>query len=58
MTPAAGLCLWAGSVQRLDFDQRIAAAHAGGFDSTSLFPYEVHRARGRQLGETSRSLLA
>jgi sugar phosphate isomerase/epimerase len=45
MTPAAGLCLWAGSVQRLDFDQRIAAAHAGRFDSTSLFPYEVHRAR-------------
>jgi sugar phosphate isomerase/epimerase len=40
-----GLCLWAGSVQRLDFDQRIEAAHAGGFDSTSLFPYEVHRAR-------------
>jgi sugar phosphate isomerase/epimerase len=40
-----GLCLWAGSVQRLDFDQRIEAAHAGGFDSTSLFPYEIHRAR-------------
>jgi sugar phosphate isomerase/epimerase len=40
-----GLCLWAGSVQRLDLDQRIEAAHAGGFDSTSLFPYEVHRAR-------------
>jgi hypothetical protein len=34
MTPAASLCLWAGSVQRLDFDQRIAAAHAGRFDST------------------------
>jgi sugar phosphate isomerase/epimerase len=45
MTAGAGLCLWAGSVQRLDFDQRIEAAHAGGFDSTSLFPYEVHRAR-------------
>jgi sugar phosphate isomerase/epimerase len=45
MTPDAGLCLWAGSVQRLDFEQRIEAAHAGGFDSTSLFPYEVHRAR-------------
>jgi sugar phosphate isomerase/epimerase len=43
--PDGGLCLWAGSVQRLDFEQRIEAAHAGGFDSTSLFPYEVHQAR-------------
>jgi sugar phosphate isomerase/epimerase len=42
---ARGLCLWAGSVQRLSFDERIEAARAGGFDSTSLFPYEVHRAR-------------
>lgn len=40
-----GLCLWAGSVQRLSFDERIEAARAGGFDSTSLFPYEVHAAR-------------
>jgi sugar phosphate isomerase/epimerase len=40
-----GLCLWAGSVQRLDFAGRIEAARTGGFDSTSLFPYEVHRAR-------------
>jgi hypothetical protein len=32
MTGDAGLCLWAGSVQRLDFDQRIEAARAGGFD--------------------------
>lgn len=47
MSPLAegGLCLWAGSVQRLSFEGRIEAAHAGGFDTTSLFPYEVYRAR-------------
>lgn len=50
--PADGdLCLWAGSVQRLGFDERIEAAHAGGFDSTSLFPYEVHRARAEGIGD-------
>jgi sugar phosphate isomerase/epimerase len=40
-----GLTLWAGSVQRLGFDERFEAARAGGFTTTSLFPYEVHRAR-------------
>jgi sugar phosphate isomerase/epimerase len=40
-----GLTLWAGSVQRLGFDERLEAARAGGFTTTSLFPYEVHRAR-------------
>lgn len=49
---SAGLTLWAGSVQRLDFDARIEAAHAGGFDSTSLFPYEVHRARAAGIEDT------
>jgi sugar phosphate isomerase/epimerase len=46
-----GLCLWAGSVQRLGFDERLEAARVGGFDSTSLFPYEVHRARAEGVGD-------
>ena len=46
-----GLCLWAGSVQQLSFEERIEAARAGGFDSTSLFPYEVHRARAEGIGD-------
>ncbi|MFT3864285.1 MAG: sugar phosphate isomerase/epimerase [Solirubrobacterales bacterium] len=47
----SGLCLWAGSVQRLDFDQRLEAARVGGFDSTSLFPYEVFRARAAGISD-------
>jgi sugar phosphate isomerase/epimerase len=38
------LTLWAASVMPLDFDDRIRAAHAGGFTATSLFPFEVRRA--------------
>lgn len=38
------LTLWAASVMPLDFDERIRAAHAGGFTATSLFPLEVRRA--------------
>src|SRR6202012_177347 len=43
--------LWAGSVQRLDFDERIRAAQAGGLDSPPLLPLEVHRARARGGGD-------
>ena len=35
------LTLWAASVKGFDFPERIAAAHAGGFSATSLFPYEL-----------------
>ena len=41
------LVLWAASVKAFSFDQRIAAARAGGFSATSLFPYDIAAAADR-----------
>ena len=41
------LVLWAASVKAFSFEQRIAAARAGGFSATSLFPYDVAAAAAR-----------
>jgi sugar phosphate isomerase/epimerase len=41
------LLLWAASVKAFSFEQRIAAARAGGFSATSLFPYDVAAAADR-----------
>jgi sugar phosphate isomerase/epimerase len=41
----SGLVLWGGSVMPFSFDERLRAAAAGGFDSVSLFPFEVRAAR-------------
>jgi sugar phosphate isomerase/epimerase len=46
--------LWAASVMALDFEERIRAAHAGGFTATSLFPFEVRQAE--QAGMPMREL--
>jgi sugar phosphate isomerase/epimerase len=43
------LVLWAASVKAFSFEQRIAAARAGGFSATSLFPYDVTAAADRGL---------
>jgi len=40
----SGLLLWAGCVRDYSFEDRVRAAHAGGFDQTSLFPADVRRA--------------
>lgn len=41
------LVLWAASVKAFSFEQRIAAARAGGFSATSLFPYDLAAAAAR-----------
>lgn len=40
----SSLLLWAGCLRDYSFEDRIHAAHAGGFDQTSLFPADVRRA--------------
>jgi sugar phosphate isomerase/epimerase len=44
MVAPGGLTLWGPSVLPLSFSERIVAAHAGGFSSTSLIPFELRRA--------------
>lgn len=47
------LTLWGPSLLPFAFDERIAAAHAGGFTATSLIPFELSRAEasGQSLSE-------
>jgi len=45
------LTLWAGSVLPLGLEERLEAARAGGFAATSLFPFEVVRARRAGSGD-------
>lgn len=44
MTASDDLLLWAGSVREYGWADRIAAAEAGGFSVTSLFPADIQRA--------------
>jgi sugar phosphate isomerase/epimerase len=44
LTESDDLLLWAGSVREYGWADRIAAAHAGGFSVTSLFPADIQRA--------------
>jgi sugar phosphate isomerase/epimerase len=46
----SGLTLWGGSVLPFSFKDRLIAARAGGFDSISLFPFELRQAQEAGIG--------